>query len=203
MPEDARRWTWRKITVAVLASLAIVGTLGTLLVGIVAAFFTPAPPGVSGPAPTALRTPTSTAPAVPIAPLTVRPVVAVYGATPELCATPPPPEPPAEIMTCDIDQTGLFALEPTTLELQLTSVSQVTMPNRSAAVQIEMTQASQAAFAEYTRGHVGQQLAFMRNGIVVQAPNITAPLDSRALQFAGDLTAEQVGRMLVMLRDDR
>lgn len=202
MPEDARRWTWRKITVAFLASLAILGTLGTLLVGVVAAFFTPDPPQ-AGPATTARQTPTSTAPAVPIAPLTVRPVVEVYGATTELCATPPPPEPPAEIMACDIDQINLFALEPTTLELNLTAVTQVTMPNASPAVQIEVTPASQAAFADYTRGHVGQQLAFIRNGIVVQAPNITAPLDSPALQFAGDLTADQVGRILVMLRDDR
>lgn len=198
-----KRWTKRKTTIAVLASIGIIATLSTVLAGLAAVFFSFGQPAAVGPASTATSaSPTSTVPEIVIAPLMVRPVVVGYVPTPDQCLAPPPPVPPTEVfITCDLAKTGIFTLDPTVLELQLTSVKRATMPNLSAAVQIELSEESQAAFAEFTALNTGMQVAFVRDGVIIYAPTISEAIDSPALQLAGELTAEQADQMVAMLRD--
>lgn len=202
-PKTKGRWTTRKSTIAVLASIGIIATLSTVVAGVVAAFLGRNQPVAANPAPSSeLAAPTSTVPEIPIAPLAIRPVVEAFVPNPDQCVEPPPPVPPTEtLITCDLDKTGIFTLEPTVLELQLTSVEGVMMPNMTSGVQIVMDEASQAAFAEYTRAHIGQRIAFVRDQMVVYFPTITTPLDSQALQLAGELTREQADRMVSMLQE--
>lgn len=199
-----RRWTKRKITIAALASIGIIATLSTVVAGVVAGFFSVTQPATPAtPTNNALAT-TTTTPAIPIAPLMVRPVIEAYYPQPDQCTAPPPPVPPTdELFACDIDGAIVFKLSPMVLELQLTNVKAATMPNKSAAVQIELSEESQAAFAQFTTQNIGMKVAFVRDGVVVSTPDITAAIDSPALQLAGELTAEQADRMVTMLRDGR
>ena len=69
-------------------------------------------------------------------------------------------------------------------------------------MQVTLTNESTTAFAQYTAAHVGQQVAFVRAGIVVWAPKITEPVDGQVLQLSGDVTAEQATEIARMLRDE-
>jgi preprotein translocase subunit SecD len=67
------------------------------------------------------------------------------------------------------------------------------------AVQLTMDQGSGASFNQYTGTQVGKQVAFVRDGVVLAAPAISAPLNGESLQFSGELssaTAETIARML-------
>lgn len=197
----SRRWTKKKITIAVLASIGIVATLSTVAAGVVAGFFSFTQPAPS-PTTNAEPTTTTTVPAIPIAPLMVRPVIEAYYPQPDQCVAPPAPVPPTdELFACDIDGAIVFKLSPMVLELQLTNVGTAIMPNMSAAVQIELSEESQVAFAQFTGQNIGMKVAFVRDGVVVSTPDITAAIDSRALQLAGELTTEQADVMVTMLRD--
>lgn len=199
-----RRWTKRKITIAALASIGIIATLSTVVAGVVAGFFSITQPATPATPTNNALTTTTTTPAIPIAPLMVRPVIEAYYPQPDQCTAPPPPVPPTdELFACDMDGAIVFKLSPMVLELQLTNVKAATMPNKSAAVQIELSEESQSAFARFTNQNIGMKVAFVRDGVVVSTPDITAAIDSPALQLAGELTAEQADRMVTMLRDGR
>lgn len=201
--KSVRRWTKRKSTVAVLATVGIIATLSTVVAGAIAAFFQFGQPDASGPGPTTAALTTTTVPPVPIAPLTVRPIVEAFVPTPEQCLAPPPPVPATEVlMTCDVGMTGVFTLSPTVLELEVTSVEMISvLPSAPPAVRIGLTESSQAAFATYTRENVGGQLAFVRDGIVVWSSGIGGEVNGPVLELRGELTLEQMAQMTTMLRD--
>lgn len=148
-------------------------------------------------------TPTSSAPAANIKPLPVRPVQEVR--SPEACppAPGPPPvlQPTAVVTACDITRSAAYVLGPQAIELQLTRVDSVKSPTSEFyVVRVTMQAASAAAFGDLTAAHIGRQLAFVRDGVVVSAPKITARIDSAALELSGDLTAAQADDMARLLR---
>ena len=146
----------------------------------------------------------STAPAVVIKPLAVRPVVGSRGTTPEQCPPPASHVPPTETLeACNIERTAAYTLGPVVMQLQLTEVESAALPVKgSYVVRVVMDTASSATFAEYTAAHVGQQLAFMRSGVVVSAAGISAPINSPALELSGEMTAEQAKEVARRLRDE-
>lgn len=155
------------------------------------------PPGASRPTP-------STS-ASYIAPLIVRPVVQALAATPEQCKPGPPPAPSAPgeaLSTCDVEQKAQYQLGPEALRLNLTGASSIKLPmSEFYAVQLTMDQSSGASFGQYTGTQVGKQVAFVRNGVVLAAPTIGAPLDGESLQLSGALTAATAETIARMLRE--
>jgi hypothetical protein len=195
-----RGWSRRKIVVAVLASIGIFAMVATTAAAVVMPFL--ANQGDDSAQHGASR-PTPTTPTVYIAPLIVRPVVQALVASPEQCqpAPPPPPSPPAEpLSTCDVEQKAQYQLGPEALRLNITGASSIKLPmSEFYAVQLTMDQSSGTSFGQYTGTQVGKQVAFVRDGIVLAAPSIGAPLDGESLQLSGSLsaaTAETIARML-------
>lgn len=197
---STRRWSRRKITIAVLASIGILAMVGTTLAAIVMPFLqrdqTAAPPR-----PTAAPTPTE--PPVVIRPLPIRPVVEAFQAQPGQCDPPPPPLPPAEPQpACDVERVAHYQLEPVALELGLTGAKTVKLPTSPYySVQIVMDSRSSAAFAQYTAANVGRQVAFVRDGLVLAAPPITQAIDGQSLQLSGELTQATADTITRMIRD--
>jgi hypothetical protein len=184
----------------VLASLGILAMLGTVVAGLVLPFITRAPD--RGAAAQERLPPTSTLPAVVIPPLAVRPVVEAHVAAPEQCPGPVPSPLSDPLQACDIDRTATFALGPTAMQLRLTGVRSVKSPTDDFyVIRVDMDAASSAAFADYTATHVGVQIAFVRDGVVVSAPKITQPISASSLQLSGRLTAVKADAIAKMLRD--
>jgi preprotein translocase subunit SecD len=186
----------RRILIAVTAALAaaaiVVPVLGVLMA-----------PTMMKNQPTAAITTTTTKPVLTIKPVALRPVIGAFVTTPEECVPPPPTPPDQPLHTCDITQTAVHDLGPEDLRLQLTDVASFLNPlTNKQLVQITMTTESTTDFARYTAEHVGQQVAFVRAGIVVWAPKITQPIDGQVLQLSGDVTAERAKEIARMLRDE-
>jgi hypothetical protein len=197
-----RGWSRRKIVVAVLASIGIFAMVATTVAAVVMPFL--ADQRDDSPQPRASRsTPSTSTSTSYIAPLIVRPVVQALVASPEQCqpAPPPPPSPPAEpLSTCDVEQKAQYQLGPEALRLNITGASSIKLPmSEFYAVQLTMDQSSGTSFGQYTGTQVGKQVAFVRDGVVLVAPTIGAPLDGESLQLSGSLsaaTAETIARML-------
>ena len=194
MTDTARRN--RRFLIAITAALAaaaiVVPAIGVLL----------APTMMKNQATTPIST-TTTQPVLTIKPVALRPVIGAFVTTPDQCVPPPPTPPDQPLHTCDITQTAVYDLGPEELRLQLTDVDAFLNPLTSKQlVQITLTDESTTAFAQYTAAHVGQQVAFVRAGIVVWAPKITEPVDGQVLQLSGDVTAEQAKEIARMLRDE-
>ncbi|AQT80384.1 hypothetical protein B1R94_15590 [Mycolicibacterium litorale] len=146
---------------------------------------------------------TTTPPVYTIKPLALRPVIGAFVTTPEECVPPPPTPPDQPMHTCDILKSAVYDLEPEALRLQLVDVDSFLNPlTNKQLVQVTMTTESARAFADYTTAHIGQQVAFVRGGVVVWAPKITEPINGEVLQLSGDVTAEQAGDIARMLRDE-
>ena len=194
MTDTARRN--RRILIAVTAALAavaiVVPVLGVLM----------APAMIKNQANTPITT-TTTKPVLTIKPVALRPVIGAFVTTPEQCVPPPPTPPDQPLHTCDITKTAVYDLGPEDLRLQLTDVDSFLNPlTGKQLVQVTMTTESTADFARYTTAHVGQEVAFVRAGIVVWAPKITEPIDGQVLQLSGDVSAEQAKEIARMLRDE-
>ena len=187
--------------IAVLAAVAAVATVGTVVAGVV---FALAGAGSDDPTPPGQSALPSTAPAVVIKPLAVRPVVGSRVTTPDHCPPPGSHAPPTETQeACNIDRSASYTLGPVVMHLQPTEVESVALPVKGAyVVRLVMDTASSAAFAEYTAANVGQQLAFMRSGVVVSAAGISAPINSPALELSGEMTAAQAKEVARRLRDE-
>ncbi len=155
--------------------------------------------------PWAKSTPTRvTPPPENILPIQVRPVQEALVATAEQCPRegPPPVVGPSDILnTCDFKNTATYALGAQVMELQLTHVATAKSPmSQSDVVRLTMQSSSAAAFSSYTAGHVGEQLAFVRDGIVVFAPKISQQINSDTLEISGDLTEQQADDVARLLR---
>ena len=199
MGDASRRWSRRKITIAVLASIGILALVGTTVAAIVMPFVQGDPRDRASNSTAA--TPTSTAPLIVIKPLAVRPVVEAFEAQPGQCDPPPPPAPAMQPQpACDVEHKAHYELEPVALQLDLTGAKSIKLPmNEFYTVQIVMAPRSSAAFAQYTTANVGKQVAFVRDGLVLAAPAITQPIDGQSIQLSGQLTqatAETIARML-------
>jgi hypothetical protein len=149
-------------------------------------------------------TPTSTTPPVyTIKPLAVRPVIAAEGIAPDMCPPPAPVPPTVEMRTCDFARTALYTLGPEAVRLQLIRVDSLLSPITNAfLVQVSMNAESATAFADFTQTQVGKQVAFVRAGQVVSAPNIMEAMSGDTLQLSGNLTEEQSKEMARLLRDE-
>jgi preprotein translocase subunit SecD len=89
------------------------------------------------------------------------------------------------------------------MQLRLTGVRSVkSQTDDFYVIRVDMDAASSAAFADYTATHVGEQIAFVRDGVVVSAPDITQPIDAPSLQLSGRLTAAQADNIARMLRNE-
>jgi preprotein translocase subunit SecD len=186
----------RRILIAITAALAaaaiVVPVIGVLL----------APTMTKNQATTPITT-TTTQPVLTIKPVALRQVIGAFVTTPDECVPPPPTPPDQPLRTCDITKTAVYDLGPEELRLQLTDVDSFLNPlTGKQLVQVTLTNESTTAFAQYTTAHVGQQVAFVRAGIVVWAPKITEPIDGQVLQLSGDVTAEQAAEIARMLRDE-
>jgi hypothetical protein len=201
MGDSTRRWSRRKITIAVLASIGILAMVGTTLAAIVMPFLQGDPNDRASKPSTAA--PTSTAPAIVIKPLAVRPVVEAFQAQPGQCEPPPPPAPPTQPQpACDVERTAHYELEPVALQLDLTGAKSIKLPtNEFYTVQIVMAPRSSADFALYTSANIGRQVAFVRDGLVLAAPAITQPIDGQSIQLSGELTEATADTIARMLRD--
>ncbi|MCI4676043.1 SecDF P1 head subdomain-containing protein [Candidatus Mycolicibacterium alkanivorans] len=185
----------RRILIAITAALAaaaiVVPVLGVLM----------APAMMKNQASTPITT--TTKPVPTIKPVALRPVIRAIVTTPDQCEPPPPTPPDQPLRTCDITKTAVYDLGPEDLRPQLTDVDSFLNPlTNKQLVQVTMTEESTTDFARYTAAHVGQQVAFVRAGIVVWAPKITEPIDGQVLQLSGDVSSEQAKEIARMLRDE-
>jgi hypothetical protein len=197
---SGEKWTARRVGVAVLASIGILGVVSTIVVGAAMAFMT----ADQGRAQRTTAMPTRPTPAVIGIPLAVRPVLSPpLVANPEDCPPVPPPTPSeAPIEVCDVDRAAVYRLGPVGLALDLTGATETKLPDSEFhTVQMSMDQASSTAFAQYTAANVGKQLAFVRNGVVLAAPAITQAVDGQSIQISGELRATTAATIAQMLRD--
>lgn len=58
---------------------------------------------------------------------------------------------------------------------------------------------SDGSFFQYTSAHIGQQLAFIFDGVVVSAPHIRAPIDNGYLQITGLPSLEVAGTYSILM----
>lgn len=151
----------------------------------------------------AQATPTTSTPPTPlIRPLSVRSVIGAFVTTPDRCPQPKPAAPDQPTRECNITKTAVYDLGPEVLRLDLTNVDSFRNPlTGKETVQMSLTPESARRFGEFTASQVGKQLAFVRDSTVVWGPEITAAIDSPALQFSGDLTPEQARQVARMLRE--
>lgn len=137
-----------------------------------------------------------------IRPLQVRPVQDVRA--PDQCPGEGPlpvPAPSDPITRCDFMHTAAYVLGPQVMQVQLTHVETLKAPTSDFhVVRLTMDQASATTFGAYTAQHVGLQLAFLRDDIVVFAPKITQAITSPGLEISGNLTAQQATDMANLLR---
>ena len=92
-------------------------------------------------------------------------------------------------------------LGPQAIELQLTQVDSVKSPTSEFyVVRVTMQPVSAAAFADLTAGYVGQQLAFVRDDVVVSAPRSPHPSTPRCSKSPANLTAQQADDVARLLR---
>lgn len=199
---SGKRWSGRKIMIAVLASIGILAMTGTTLASVVMPLLV-GDPSQNAPR-SAAAAPTSTTPVVVIKPLSVRTVADVpLKANPEDCPPVPPPTPPQEpVRVCDVEKVAVYQLGPVALQLNLTAATSARLPTSEFhTVQMAMDAPSSAAFARYTAANVGKQVAFVRDGVVLAAPAISQPIDGQSLQISGQLTAATADTIARMLRD--
>jgi SecD-like export protein len=194
------RWSARKMTIAVLASIGIVAMLSTIVVGVAMSLLMK-DQGQAAPRPSV--TPTARAPVVIGAPLAVRPVVEQpLVATPEDCPAGVPTPPSDPVRLCDVDNAAVYQLGPVALRLNLTGATETKLPTSDFhTVQMSMDPDSSTAFAQYTAANVGRQLAFVRDGVVLAAPAINQPIDGQSLQISGELSAGTAATIARMLRE--
>lgn len=194
-------WSRKRTLIAVLASLGILGLVGTTLGGVIMPFLMGDYGGAG--APRTAATPTSTAPPVIGRPLSVRPVFKALVSKPEECLPVPPPPPldqPAQ--ACDLDSAARYDLGPVALQLNLTGASSAKLPmTEFYTVQIAMDAGSSAAFSSYTAANIGKQLAFVRDGVVLAAPAIDQPISGQSIQLSGNMTKATADTIARMLRD--
>jgi hypothetical protein len=199
---SVKRWTGRKIMIAVLASVGILAMIGTTLASVVMPLLV-GDSGQAAPRP-AVTAPAPTTPAIVIKPLAVRTVLDVpLKANPEDCPPVPPPTPAQEpVRVCDVDKAAVYQLGPVAVQLTLTGATSARLPmSEFHTVQMGMDAPSQAAFAQYTAANIGRQVAFVRNGVVLAAPAISQPIDGQSLQISGELAAPTAAEIARMLRD--
>lgn len=200
-----RRWSRRKILIAVAASIGIVAMVATSLAALVMPFLG----NLRGDAPprSVVAQPTSTTPAPYIAPLVVRPVEQALVAVPDQCppSPPPVPAPSAEpLVICDLDRRAEYHLGPEAMRLDLTGATSLKLPtNQFYSVSLAMDAGSGTLFGQYTGTQIGKQVAFVRDGVVLAAAAITQPLDGDSLQLSGDYTAQTAETIARMLREGR
>jgi preprotein translocase subunit SecD len=185
-----------------MASLGILGLIGTTLASVLMPFLLKDSDSNSV-ANETVATPTSTIPPVIGRPMSIRPVVEQpLVARPDECAPvpPPPPAPTDPLAACDLDKKARYQLGPVGLQLNLTGATSAKVPLTDFyGVQIGMDATSSAAFAQYTGANIGKQLAFMRDGVVLAAPKISAPISGTSIQLSGEMnaaTAETIARMV-------
>jgi hypothetical protein len=202
MDRERRNEIQRKASAvtALIACLAIgAGLISYLAVQIVNG--RAAPPGAT----TTTSAAPSSRPLAPIdniVPIPLRPVQDIH--SPSEC----PPEgvipdvPPTDPLTlCDFGRGAAFVLGPQVMELVLTHVESVkSLKTEFYTVRMTMNEPSKAAFATYSSLHVGSEVAFVRDGIVVFAPKFATPINSDTLEISGDLNADQANRMVQLLR---
>jgi hypothetical protein len=196
----------RRHTDLVRKAVAMVALIGCLLIGVaITGSVWIVISGNQVRLPWARNTTTAvTPPPENIRPIQVRPVQEALVATAEQCPRegPPPVAAPSDILSaCDFKNTATYALGAQVMELQLTHVETAKSPmSQSDVVRLTMQWSSAAAFSTYTAGHVGEQLAFVRDGIVVFAPKITQQINSATLEISGDLTEEEADDVARLLR---
>ena len=195
-------WSRKKLLVAGLASVGILAMVGVTAATLVMPF-------LSNTDRTSARTtaplPTTTAPAPYIAPLAVRPVGRALVPQGEQCkpGPPPPPAPPVDpTTTCDVENKAFYELGPVGVELTLTGANAIKIPLQEFyAVQLVMDSASSTRFGQYTGTQIGRQVAFVRDGVVLAAPAISAPINGESLQLSGEMTKQTAETIARMLRD--
>jgi serine/threonine protein kinase, bacterial len=206
-PKPVRRglfgWSRKKLLVAGLATVGIVAMVGTTAAALLMPFLMGT--DQASPQRTALPLPTTTTPAPYIAPLAVRPVGRALVPQGDQCKPgPPPPPAPAEApaTTCDVENKAFYELGPVGVELTLTGANAIKLPmDRFYAVQLVMDPASSARFGQYTGSQIGKQVAFVRDGVVLAAPAISAPINGESLQLSGEMTKETADTIARMLRE--
>jgi hypothetical protein len=199
-------WSRKKLLVAGLATVGILAMVGTTAAALLMPFLLGT--DQSPTARTATPLPTTTAPAPYIAPLAVRPVGRALVPQGEQCTPgrpPPPPAPPADpTTTCDVEDKAFYELGPVGVELTLTGANAIKIPLQEFyAVQLVMDPASSARFGQYTGTQIGKQVAFVRDGVVLAAPSISAPINGESLQLSGEMTKQTAETIARMLRDGR
>lgn len=207
-PKPVRRgifgWSRKKLLIAGLALVGILAMVVTTAAAMVMPF-------LMGPddAPSARRAApvTTTTQAPYIAPLAVRPVGRALVPQGEQCrpGPPPPPAPPSvPTTTCDVENKAFYELGPVGVELTLTGANAIKIPlTEFYAVQLVMDPASSARFGQYTGTQIGKQVAFVRDGVVLAAPAISAPINGESLQLSGEMTQQTAETIARMLRDGR
>ena len=155
---------------------------------------TPAPPTTTQPA----------APAVHIQPLPVRPVQKSQPTTSNKCPATNPNAPAAPInvlITCDLARTTLYTLGPEAMQLGLTHVD----PPKSLTagfyeVLLTLDPPSAPTWASFTAAHLHDDIAFIRDDLVLEAPMIEEQVTSGQIALtpqtpqAADQLAQLAGR---------
>jgi preprotein translocase subunit SecD len=152
----------------------------------------------TAPTTTAPTTTQSAGPAAKIQPSPIRPVRNEQPTMPEKCPATNPNAPVAAtdvLTTCSLDRTFLYTLGPEALQLGLTQVDSP-KSSRSGGYEVGLTldASSATAWNAYMAAHLGTQVAFIRDDLVLDAPEIVETSTSGRILLT-TRTAQEAGQV--------
>jgi hypothetical protein len=153
---------------------------------------------------TSAPTSQSVAPVVKIQPMPIRPVQNQQPITPDKCPPTNPNNPVAAtdvLTTCSLDRTHLYTLAPQAMLLGLTYVDSPKPSETSGSYEVSLTldASSATAWTAFMAEHVGTQVGFIRDDVVLDAPMIQeASTSGRILLYAR--TSQQADQVAQLAR---
>lgn len=193
-------WTRRKIIIAALACVGIVATFWTVVAGLVAPMLTSmaGQPAASESSRVIRPKPT---PKAAISQVDVRPVDKAFVANPEVCPPPPPSVAQQPLVACDAARETRYELGPVALPLGITDARAQPMPGTPFfAVQVDIDESSSKQLHGYISGHVGAEIAFVRNSVVILSTAFSEANPQPSFRLSGDFTREAADALARDLR---
>ena len=140
-------------------------------------------------------------PKAAISQVDVRPVDKAFVANPEVCPPPPPSVAQQPLVACDAARETRYELGPVALPLGITDARAQPMPGTPFfAVQVDIDESSSKQLHGYISGHVGAEIAFVRNSVVILSTAFSEANPQPSFRLSGDFTREAADALARDLR---
>lgn len=108
-------------------------------------------------------------------------------------------DPSGPLLACDQEEQTVYLLDSAELESADIDSAGVHDVDGSRTVEVTLTPAGSEIIADYTTSHVGAQLAYVLDGVVITAPVVSAPIQTPTLVVSGSFSEETAGAIAASL----